>query len=535
MAENEKDLQVEQTMEVNNDHEFNSYAQRLIFDETFCECSLYDYFDKEDIEIVIRDPITHYKEAIKMAQIVYNKNGVISNSIDYCTSLLTLDHIITSDKKSSKAKKNRDLMKAVLRRINDKHFLRDALFTQMLTGVGLYYFEVNDKNFDRKKYMNDYDIGQIVQLNSVGLNCSIFTLPWQYTKIVGTIDGNRYVLAFDLRYFDRYNGEMLERKLKKYPSEIVNAYNRRKTLMQAGRPFEDWVVLDHRKTMCRKIKAKDSEPWGRNLIIAALIDVLYRDYWIDTKRNILGNVNDRIIYETFPENKQGNGSSLTKNQQEAQHNVVKGAIQNKTSKNGVAFFSLAAGTKIDTLDVSTDIFDDKNESNLNNDIAIDIGVSAALIGAMTNGTYSGNVTNLEMITAELYSWVCEWKEELVYVINENIIKDKNNPVDIYYFPTSFVNRKDFFEMMKTLYTDAAGSVKFLIAATGVDPDTYLSVLQYDLDENFFDKFKPHQTSYTVSNKDGEGEAGRPETDNPSQNTIRSNNVNGNDIPSPSDN
>jgi hypothetical protein len=285
--------------------------------------------------------------------------------------------------------------------------------------------------------------------------------------------------------------------------------------------------------MCRKIKAKDHEVWGRSLIIAALSDDLYRDYFIDTKRNTLDQLNSRVVYETFPENKQGNGSTLTRTQQEAQHNTVKSAIQNRSSKNGIAFFSVAAGTKMDALDVSTDIFDDSNESRLNNDIAVALGISSALIGAMTTGTYSGNITNLEMITAQLYSWVCEWKNELVHVINENIIKDKNNYIDIYYFPTSFVNRKEFFEMMKTLYMNASGSMKFMIASAGVDPDTYLSVMQDELDENLYERFTPHQTAYTYS-AETEGEAGRPETDEPTENTIKSRNNNGNDTPSPSD-
>ena len=186
---------------------------------------------------------------------------------------------------------------------------------------------------------------------------------------------------------------------------------------------------------------------------------------------------------------------------------------------------------MDSIDVSTDIFDSKNEVNLNNDIAMNMGISAALIGAMTTGTYSGNVNNLEMITAQMYTWVCDWKDELVYVINKNIIKDKNNYVDIYYFPTSFVNRKTFFEMMKGLYTDAAGSLTFLIAASGVDPDIYMSVMDDEIDDKIFDKYVPHQTSYTLSNSDS---GGRPNTDNPSDNTVKSNNQNGNSLPSPSD-
>ena len=227
--------------------------------------------------------------------------------------------------------------------------------------------------------------------------------------------------------------------------------------------------------MCRKIKCKNVEAWGRSLIISALSDVLYKDYFIDTKRHVLDEVNNRIVYEVYPENKQGTGSTLTKTQQENQHNIVKQAVLCKNNRGGLSFMSLAAGTKLYTLDVSTDIFDDKNESDLNNDIAVDLGICASLIGAMSTGTFAGGVQNLEMITAQLYTWVCEWKSELVHVINKNIIKDQKNKIDIYYFPTSFVNRKEFFEMMKTLYSEASGSMTFLVASTGVDVDTYFDV------------------------------------------------------------
>lgn len=509
-----------------NVSEQQSYSSQVIFNSLF-NCGIYDFFSKEQIERVVKDPIAYYREAVELSQLVYNKNGIVSNSVDYCTSLMTLDRVITTTKKkkTEKSKKAKELMRATLKTINDRAFIRDALFTEMLTGVAFYYFDVRSNDNDRTKYLTDYDIENITEVNEIGMNISIVPLPWQYTKIVGKKNG-RYVLAFDLKYFtDLATDEDRNRKLKKYPKEIQNAYNTRNVHNSR------WFILDNNHTMCRKIKSKDSEPWGRSLIIATLHDVLYRDYFIDTKRNTLDNVNNRIVYETYPENKQGTGSTLTRNQQEAQHTVVKQAI-NTRGKNGVTFFSLAAGTKMDSIDVSTDIFDSKNEANLNSDIAMNMGISAALIGAMTTGTYSGNVNNLEMITAQLYTWVTDWKDELTYVINKNVIKDRNNPVDIYYFPTSFVNRKNFFEMMKGLYTDAAGSLTFLIAASGVDPDIYMSVMDDELDDGIFEKYLPHQTSYTLSSN--ENVNGRPTTDNPSDNTVKSNNQNGNATPSPSD-
>lgn len=513
---------------INETFEFNSYwTPGSIFDPLFA-CGVYDYFNKDEIKCVLRNPILNHNTAIRLSEFVYTKNGIVSNSIDYMTSLPCLDRIVISkNKRSSKTiQASKELMKSTLDAINDKQFIRDALFTEMLDGIAFYYFDVRQKNFDRSKFMSDYDVENIVEINEVGINASIITLPWRYTKIVGKKNG-RYVLAFNLRYFDDFTGENRDRKLRKYPKEIVDAYHKRKNGSTGG----DWVVLDNDKTMCRKIKCKDTEPWGRSLVIAALEDVLYKDYFTDTKRNVLDEINNKVIYQTFPEGKDKGSCALTKQQQENQHAAVKQAVMNKNSRGGISFFSVAAGTKIDDIDVSTDIFDDSNESNLNSQISVDLGICASLIGAMETGSFAAGTNNLEMINAQLYSWVYEWQKELNHVINKNIIKNDRSKVEVYYFPTSFVNRKSFFDMMKSLYCEASGSLSFLIASTGVDVDAYFAVLDSEIADGIYDKYKPHETSYTISKDD---DVGRPVTDTPTDNTIKSQNNNGNALPSPSD-
>lgn len=511
-------------------YEFSSYSNTDYVCESIFNCGVFDYFTKEEIDAVLRNPIANHEIAIKLSEFVYGKNGIISNSIDYMVALMTLDRIVTTKSKKQKASKQKDLMKATLENIDDKAFIRDALFTEMLDGIAFYYFETVEKTTDKTKYLTDYEIENIFEINELGMNASIITLPWQYTKIVGKKNG-RYVIAFDLKYFDEFTGESLQRKLRKYPKEIVEGYQQRKRNKGNG----DWLVLDSDKTMCRKIKCKDVESWGRSLIISTLEDVLYKDYFTDTKRNVLDEVNNKVLYEVFPENKQGNGSSLNKTQQENQHNTVKQAIMQKNNRGGLSFMSLAAGTKLNSIDVSTDIFDEKNESSLNNDIAVDLGICASLIGAMSTGTFAGSTSNLEMITSQIYTWICEWKNELVHVINKNIIKDSKNKIDIYYFPTSFVNRKQFFDMMQTLYTSASGSLTFLIASSGVDPDTYLSVLDDEIEQGYFDKYLPHQTAFTYNGTKPTDKGGRPKTDNPTGNTEKSRMSDGNNTPSPSDN
>ena len=86
--------------------------------------------------------------------------------------------------------------------------------------------------------------------------------------------------------------------------------------------------------------------------------------------------------------------------------------------------------------------------------------------------------------------------------------------------------------MKALYTDAGGSLKFLIASAGVDPDVYLKCLDTEIEEKLFDKYLPHQTSYTLSSK--ETANGRPATDDSTNaNTVKSKSNNSNKQPKPS--
>lgn len=513
----------------NSNFEFNSYSTfGSIFDPLFM-CGIYDYFNKNEIHSVLINPILNHETAIRLSEFVYTKNGIVSNSIDYMTSLPCLDRIVISkNKKTSKTiQASKDLMKSTLETIDDKKFIRDALFTEMVDGIAFYYFDIRQKTFDRNKFMTDYDVENIIEINEVGINASIITLPWKYTKIVGK-KNSRYILAFNLRYFDDFTGDTLERKLRKYPKEIVDAYHKKHNGTTTG----DWVVLDNDKTMCRKIKCKDTEPWGRSLVIAALEDVLYKDYFTDTKRNVLDEINNKIIYQTFPEGKDKGSCALTKKQQEDQHAAVKQAVMNKNSRGGISFFSVAAGTKINDVDVSTDIFDNNNESDLNSQISVDLGICASLIGAMETGSFAAGTNNLEMINAQLYSWVYEWQKELNHVINKNIIQNDRAKVEVYYFSTSFVNRKSFFDSMKSLY-DVGGSLSFLIASAGVDVDAYLAVLDSEIAEGYFSKYLPHLTSSTISKDDKV--TGRPTTDNPTDNTIKSQNNNGNSLPSPSDN
>ena len=533
--------------EVNNSYEFNSYFSTLPVNDysSIFGCNLYTEFTPEEIRAIVKDPIANHSLTRKLAMFVYNSEGVVTNTIDYMVALPCLDRVVNAKKRKfgkTKINKNKDLMLSTLESIKDKQFIRDALFTDMNEGNCFYYFETTKRVNDATKALSDYDVENIVELCDLGMNASLIPLPYEYSKIVGR-KNNRNVMAFNLRYFQEqcvthwYFQEQCvtqderNRKLKKYPAEIRNAYY---AWEKGNFSSNNWVVLDNKHTIAHKIKCKISEPWGRPLAIAAISDILYQNEFIDTKRNVLRELNNRIVVQTLPEGKDKGSCALTKTQQQDQHDKVKQAVMTKNNRGGTSFFTVSAGTKIEALDVGTaDIFDQKNEGDLTDKIAMDLGMAAQLLGASSTGTFANGQSNLEMINAQLYTWIQELQNELNYVINENIIKDKRNRVEVYYLPTSLVNRQQFFEMMKSLYLQASGSMTMLVSSTGINPDVYFNILDEEYDNKIFDKYIPHLTSNNISKDDNVG--GRPSVDNPTnENTIQSQSNGGNNLPSPSD-
>lgn len=523
--------------EVNNSYEFNSYFSTLPVNDysSIFGCNLYTEFTPEEIRAIVKDPIANHSLTRKLAMFVYNSEGVVTNTIDYMVALPCLDRVVNAKKRKfgkTKINKNKDLMLSTLESIKDKQFIRDALFTDMNEGNCFYYFETTKRVNDATKALSDYDVENIVELCDLGMNASLIPLPYEYSKIVGR-KNNRNVMTFNLRYFQEQcvTQDERNRKLKKYPAEIRNAYY---AWEKGNFSSNNWVVLDNKHTIAHKIKCKISEPWGRPLAIAAISDILYQNEFIDTKRNVLRELNNRIVVQTLPEGKDKGSCALTKTQQQDQHDKVKQAVMTKNNRGGTSFFTVSAGTKIEALDVGTaDIFDQKNEGDLTDKIAMDLGMAAQLLGASSTGTFANGQSNLEMINAQLYTWIQELQNELNYVINENIIKDKRNRVEVYYLPTSLVNRQQFFEMMKSLYLQASGSMTMLVSSTGINPDVYFNILDEEYDNKIFDKYIPHLTSNNISKDDNVG--GRPSVDNPTnENTIQSQSNGGNNLPSPSD-
>lgn len=503
---------------------YNSYrVNTTLF--SYGSMNIFDFYTTEQLKDLVRDPMSNNRTLREISTILYSCNGEYTNTVDYMTAMPTLDHIIVPYGESKqKRKRNKALMRATLKKIKHKEIVRDALFRGMIDGVAFYYFETNNRPLSNQKIMSDYEVERINEINELGINAAVISLPVNYTRIV-SIRNSYYQLAFDLSYFDNCEGEDSKRKLRKYPKEIRDAYNKG----NHGR----WCLLDPTKTIVHKIRSSISEPWGRPLVLAAINDILYGDYFTDTKRNVLDEINNKIIYQTFPEGKEKGHTTLTEAQQRSQHSKVKEAVVKKNNKGGISFFSVAAGTKIQAIDAkNTDIFDEKYESNLGDKIAKDLGIASSLLNGSGSGNYSSQVNNIQLLSSQVFQWIDQIEEELNKVINLNIIKDKKNRVECKYIHTTYVNQKEMVTFAKDLYLQGKGSLSLWASAVGISPDVFYAMLDQELEDDIENKYPVHKTSFTYSSS--ETKSGRPENDDSGNySTLQTKANNTNNVPAPS--
>lgn len=511
-------------------NEFCSYNSSSILSTYYFGFNIFDYYTQEQLSSLVKDPIGNNEILRKISLMLYSANGVYTNTVDYMTAMPTLDKVIVTHGQSKRKKQtNKEKMISTLHTIKHKEIIRDALFKGMIEGIAFYYFETTSRPLSNKKTMTDYDVESIVEINELGINASVIALPVDYTRIVG-IKNSSYVIAFNLDYFDDCTGESLDKKLRKYPKEIRDAYHKR---VDTASNDGNWIVLDNSKTIVHKIRSKRDEKWGRPLVLAAISDILYGDYFTDTKRNVLDEINNRIIYQTFPEGKEKGTSALTKNQQQSQHDAVKNAVMNKNNRGGISFFSVAAGTKINSIDhANTDIFDDKYESNLDDRVALDMGIAASLLNGTGSGNYSSQENNLDLLSSQLFQWIEQIENELNKCISANIIQDCRNWVECKYLPITNVNKTKMVGYAKDLYLQGKGSLALWASACGISPEVFFALLDQELEEDIENKYPVHQTSYTLSSNDDKG--GRPvEEDSTNPNTLQTRANGSNNMPKPS--
>lgn len=494
-------------------------------------------YSTQQIVEMAKNPMRNIKQLREWARWAYYYNGTIGTAIDALTALHSLEYYPVARCKKAGDKRNVpqesfDKLHSVLRSMRYKEVIRDAIFHNANDGMYVGYMETRTIPVNKKKNLTDADIANITEINSSGINTVVVSLPIDYVRIIGRRN-NCYEVAFDLKYFERFSINERKRKLQSMPHEIQTGWANYEN--GENKDGASWLVLDWHRTIVTKIKSNQSDPYGVPFAVAALDDIDYARYFIDTKRSILDRVNNNVYYETFPEGKEKGTSALTNQQQVLQHNTVKEALTQRRNPSGVSFFSLAAGTQMDNLDVDLSLLDEDYETSIEEDVNEDIGFSAAALNGSSSGNYATATLNLNIIANNVFSWIEAIVEELNKCLNYNVIKDKNYKIEFRVLPVTFANRDSQVSYFSDLYARGKGSLIAWIAATGINPDDYLSLMDYELEYDFENRYPVHKTSFTLSGNDlndtDADKSGKLST-NPRTESTYSND--GNSSPSPSD-
>ena len=495
-------------------------------------------YSTEEVMHMARNPMQHISQLRQWARWAYYSNGTVTTAIDALVSLHSLDYIVVAKPKKAGAERkgyrtSMDKMTSVLRSMRYKEVIRDGLFHNANEGMYVGYLETRRAAVDDRLMLTDMDVQGITEINSAGVNCVVISLPVEYTRIIGRRN-NCYEVAFDLRYFNAMTDDDRKHKLQGFPRQIQEGWRR-----YSNGDFPSgacWQRLDWHKTIVTKIKSGQNDPYGVPFAVAALDDIDYAKYFINTKRRVLDTVNNQIYYETFPEGKDKGTSALSQTQQANQHDTVKQALTQRSNTNGVSFFSLAAGTKMDRLPVDLSLLDEDNENAIKEDVNEDIGVAASALSGSSSGNYATATLNLEIVANNVFTWIEALVEELNKCLNYNVIKDSSYRIEFRVLPITFVNREKQVKFFSDLYARGKGSLMAWIASTGLDIDDYLSLMDFELDEDFENKYPVHKTSFTVTGKDApdsdvDGNTGDTPPVNASTESTKANNAN--ESPSPS--
>lgn len=493
----------------------------------------------QEIAVMARNPMQHIKQLRQWAKWAYYSNGTITTAIDSLVSLHSLDYIVVVKPKKTgvprkKYRSNIDKMNSVLRSMRYKEVIRDSLFHNANEGMYVGYLETRTVPVDSRLALTDYDVQGITEINSAGINTVVIPLPVDYVRIIGRRN-NCYEVAFDLRYLEGMSEDDKKRKLQGLPRQIQEGWRK-----YSNGEFPNgacWQRLDWRRTIVTKIKSGQNDPFGVPFAVAALDDIEYAKYFVNTKRNVLDRVNNNIYYETFPEGKEKGMSALSREQQERQHNTVKQALTQRSNSNGTSFFSLASGTKMDRLPVDLSLLDEQNENAIKEDVNEDIGIAAAALSGSSTGNYATATLNIEIVANNVYTWIEALVEELNKCLNYNVIRDSNYLVEFRVLPITFINREKQVKFFSDLYARGKGSLTAWIASSGTNVDDYLSLMDFELEEDFENRYPVHKTSFTVTGNnasDGGGDQSTGGGDPPlnaSTESTKANNANASPSPS----
>lgn len=326
-------------------------------------------------------------------------------------------------------------------------------------------------------------------------------LPAQYCR--STFDENGlHAIEFDFRYFDSIRNSQ-ERLLmfERLPEEFLTLYNQYK----AGTPSETstntyWRQLDINFTRCHYLTT-DKTPMFASVFSEIINLEEYKT--IDKTRSKLDIY--KILIQKLPLDKNTNEPALEEEEAQIIHSNAKqmlGADQLVDVLTTPAEVTSVDITK--NADKQRDIIASAKENMYSS-----MGTSQLLFNSGT--TSIGLVESIKNDESLITTLIAQYEKHYNIRINA-VSKVKFFLKDL---GLTIYNEKQKTDMLKENTTLGGAKLPYFVASTGLRQYEFVSMVTYENESGLLDLLIPLQSSHTQS-----GEKGRPETDNPSEETIK---------------
>lgn len=468
-----------------------------------------DEVEAKDLKKYFSNPDEYQKEIENIAEYYYISSGEIFQLFEMAKVLPSLNYKIESFEKPKSYEKHVAMCNKALHKVKHRTLTRDI----------------------------------ISQLISTGTICGIWlgSKEKPYFYIFDDLDhffpahrlNGEWVVAVDMAYFDQITiiqRDILFNNLKPYVTK--REYDNYKK----DKENNQYVYLPQDKTaVIRTHTLKRSQNRGMSWVTQGMFDLLHKKKLRDLEKSVANKIINAVAVLKIGSEKNPDYANMKLNPKVKQkiHAGIRKALE-KSENGGVTLLAMPEYSDISFPEMKGgDVLEPKKFESINNDITTSLGLSQAILNG-TGSNFASAKLNVDAFYKRL-SIILEEVEQEVYQKLFNIILPTNQ-LDNYrmvYDKDSPLSNKDKIDILLKLHTQEGFSLKAIIdSLDGIDFNSYIEQSVYEQEEmKLPQRVKPYASAFTSTG--GSDDAGRDKLsdgDLSNENTVRSRENGGNDLP-----
>ena len=426
--------------------------------------ALSDIYTKEEIQTWFTDPDTYEKELRDLSRYLYVSKGLYYTALNFYTNLLTLDfnivpmfNIVESEYESIMRSKNAvtDYCEDIL----NKPFLRSVIKAVLKDGAYYGYERKANSTFYMQRLLNDY-------------------------AREGSLVNGLPSIEFDFSFFDDN-----ESALDGYGSEFQKKYN-----IYKNDEDQQWQVLDTNKTMCIPLESDD---FNFPALTGILDDMFDLDDFYKYMKDSIEMDTEKVVVQKPPMNEETGKMLVSPSDIKFFQDALSYVFDERYKVVSTPF-------ELDTIDftknkMSNSAFD--GVEKMKDATWNGTGIAKPIFGEADSA--SGLKINYEVNANYVFAII----EKIEVWLKQRLSKvgTKKYRFKVEFLRSTNVYRQEAFDMQYKLFA-AGGALKPLIASAGMNPDSYIRMLQMENMEGIKDHLIVPQSMHTQPSDEDKGGA-----------------------------